>query len=61
MKYGGMAFQMGMTIFLCVFLGKKLDNYFELSPPYLTATLAIVGVFLAMFLVIRQLMADQKQ
>lgn len=60
MKYTGMAFQMAITIFLFVFAGKKLDNYFETSQPYLTAAFALLGVFLALFLVIRQLMADQK-
>lgn len=59
MKYGGMAFQMGVTIFLFVFAGRKLDNYFETAQPYLTAAMAVLGVFLALFIVIRQLMADQ--
>jgi len=60
MKYTGMAFQMAITIFLSVFAGKKLDNYFDTPQPYLTAGMALLGVFLALFLVIRQLMSEQK-
>lgn len=60
MKYTGMAFQMAVTIFLFVFAGMKLDNHFATSQPYYTAGLSLLGVFLALFLVIRQLMSDQK-
>ncbi len=60
MKYTGMAFQMAITIFLFVMAGRKLDNIFETPQPYFTAGLALVGVFLALFLVIRQLMSEQK-
>jgi len=60
MKYTSMAFQMAVIIFLFVFAGMKLDEYFESPQPYLTAGLALLGVFLALFLVIRQLMSEQK-
>ena len=60
MKYAGMAFQMAVTIFLFVFAGRKLDNIFESPQPYFTAGMALLGVFLALYLVIRQLMSEQK-
>jgi len=60
MKYTSMAFQMAVIIFLFVFARMKLDEYFESPQPYLTAGLALLGVFLALFLVIRQLMSEQK-
>ena len=61
MKYTGMAFQMAITIFLFVFAGRKLDNIFETPQPYCTAGMALLGVFLALYLVIRQLMSEQNK
>ncbi|MEM6723590.1 MAG: AtpZ/AtpI family protein [Bacteroidota bacterium] len=49
LKYAGLAFQMGFTIFLGAFAGRKLDNYFELKTPYLTALFALLGVILAIY------------
>jgi len=47
-----MATQMAMAIFIGIWLGKKVDAYFELSKPYflvLGAFIMLVGVFYLIF------------
>ncbi len=53
-QFSGIAFEMAATIILCVFIGKFLDNYFELSKPILTALLSIIGVTGAIYNLIRK-------
>ncbi len=51
----GIAFQMGATIFLCAYTGKKLDEYYELEKQWFTMGLVIFGVTASIYLVIKQL------
>jgi F0F1-type ATP synthase assembly protein I len=52
LKYAGMATQMAAAIFIGIWLGKKVDAYFELSKPYfmvLGALFMLCGVFYLIF------------
>lgn len=53
LRYSSMASQMGITIFLGVWGGKKLDEKFPQKIPVFTLTLSLVSVVLAIYLVIR--------
>lgn len=52
-KYSGIAFKMGITIFIGVYGGIKLDEYFETSKAYFTAVLALVFTLIAVYSVIK--------
>jgi uncharacterized membrane protein YfcA len=51
----GIAFQMGATIFLCAYAGKKLDAYYELDKKWFTMGFILFGVTASIYLVIKQL------
>ena len=53
-----MAFQLGVTIFLGVFLGKKLDAYFETEKAYFTILLALVAVVAVLYLILKDIISD---
>lgn len=55
LKFSGMGLQMGIVIALFAFLGHWLDKKYETETPYWTAGLALVGVLIAMYLMIKQL------
>ena len=52
-KYSTMATQMGITIFLGVWGGMKLDEKFPHDIPIFTLVLSMVSVVLAIYLVIK--------
>ena len=60
-KYSGMTFQMGLIILVGTFLGKKLDHYFQLERPYLTVLLALLSIFTALSLVLKDLSFSDKE
>jgi len=51
----GIAAQMGITIYLFAFFGKKLDLKFPNEKNYFTIFLTIFGVFVSFAIIIRQL------
>lgn len=53
MKYSGMAFQMGGIILFGVWVGKKLDERFSTSTPWFTVGLALISVFAALYIVLK--------
>ena len=53
-KYSGLAIQMGVIIGVGVFAGQYLDGVFEFKTPWLTIFLSLVGVFLALYIVIKE-------
>jgi len=55
-RYSGMAFQIAATIIVCLFLGKWLDKVLSLKFPAFTVSLTIIGVFLGVYFVIRELL-----
>jgi hypothetical protein len=52
-----MAFQMGITIGLCAFLGLKLDEWLQTKVLF-TLILSLSGVFMALYHFIKKAMSD---
>ncbi|GAA3963271.1 AtpZ/AtpI family protein [Mucilaginibacter dorajii] len=52
-KYMGIAFQMLVIIGICTFAGYKIDEAANHQTKWVTALLALLGVFGSLFLVIR--------
>ena len=55
-----MAFQMGVTIGLFAFGGYKLDQHFRSVTPYWTISLALCGVGLSLYSVIKDFLKPSK-
>ena len=55
MKYSGMAFQMIAIIVIITYIGKWLNDYWELDPPYVTAAFALFSVLAALYLTLKDL------
>ena len=51
----GIAFQMGATIFLCAWAGKKLDEYYGNEKNWFTIGLVLFGLLASIYLVLKQL------
>ena len=51
-----MATQMAITIFLGVWGGKQLDHYFGLESPIMTLVCSLLGVIMAVYIVIRDVL-----
>lgn len=49
LKYSGIAFQMLFILAAAVFIGQKLDAYFALETPYLTALCTIIALPVALY------------
>lgn len=55
-KFSGIAIQMGATIFVCAWIGKKLDaNYNSSDTNWFTLGFVLFGIVASMYLVIKQL------
>lgn len=54
-KYSGISFKMLVIILLCLFLGKKIDEYLILEKPIFTLILSTFGVFLSIYFIIKDL------
>jgi hypothetical protein len=54
--YTSMATQMGITIFLGVWGGIKLDQYFQFHTPVMTLACSLAGVIMAVYIVIRDVL-----
>ncbi len=52
-KYSGLSFVMGGVIFAFNYAGRYLDGYFETETPWFTITLSIIGVFVGMYLALK--------
>ena len=61
MKYSGMAFQMLIILALGTYLGVKLDEYFQLETPYLAALFAILSLFIAFYITLKDLIFNKKK
>ena len=59
MKYSGMAFQMGVIIWIGTFLGQKADAHFQTERPYLAAVGAFLGLFVAFYLTFKDLLRNK--
>ncbi|MGB0861504.1 MAG: AtpZ/AtpI family protein [Saprospiraceae bacterium] len=56
LKYSGMAFQMGAVIAVFTYLGQWLDGKYATETPYWTVGFALLGVFLALYFLIKDVM-----
>lgn len=59
MKYSGLAIQMGVIILIGVYGGMKLDEYFG-TDPILTAVLALLSTFAALYISLKDLFVRNK-
>lgn len=57
----GIGIQMGATIFLFSLGGRKLDEYFEPEKDWFTILSVLLGVFVAVYMVIKQLNSLNKK
>ena len=55
LKYSNMALQMAAVIWLSVWGGNKLDQKFNNQIPIFTIVLSLLGISLAMYLVLKDL------
>lgn len=53
--FSGIAFQMGGTIFICAWIGKKLDERYALEKNWFTMGLVLFGLVASVYLVLKQL------
>ncbi|RLD17740.1 MAG: hypothetical protein DRI33_04800 [Caldiserica bacterium] len=53
-KYSGLGFQLLAVILLGVFIGSKLDQYFELESGALTAAFSLLFTIIGMYIIIRE-------
>ena len=54
-RYSGMAVQLGVTIAVGAFIGKSLDQYFDLERPLLTALFGLLATLAALYSLIKGL------
>lgn len=59
-RYSGMAFQMGLIILIGTLIGKRLDAHFRMERPYLTVAMALLSIFIALYLVLKDLITPAK-
>ncbi len=59
-KYSGMAIQMGLIITAGVFGGRYLDDTLG-TAPYLTVLLALVAIFLALYVSLKDFLTGPKK
>lgn len=60
LKYSGMAFQMGIIILVGTFAGQKLDERFQSERPLFTVALALLSIFVALYITLKDLFQDKK-
>lgn len=53
--FSGIAFQMGGTIFVCAWIGKKLDERYPSSKNWFTLGFVLFGLVASIVLVLKQL------
>jgi F0F1-type ATP synthase assembly protein I len=53
--FSGIAFQMGATIFVCAWLGKKLDEHYAMEKNWFTIGFVLFGLVASIYLVLKQL------
>ncbi len=50
----GIGFQMGATIFVCAWIGKKLDEKYPMEKNWFTIGFVLFGVFASIYVVLKQ-------
>ncbi len=54
-RFTGIGFQLGATIYLAVYLGKKLDNYFLMEKKLFTLGFILIGLIASIWSIVKQL------
>lgn len=60
LKYSNLAIQMAVIIGLSAWGGNKLDSYYKNSTPIFTIVLSLLGIGIALYLVIKDVLKMQK-
>jgi len=55
-----MAFQMIAIILVITFLGKKINDYYAVDPPYITALFAVISIFVALYISLKDILFPRK-
>ena len=53
--FTGIAFQMGATIFVCAWIGKKLDERYPMEKNWFTIGFVLFGLVASVYVVLKQL------
>lgn len=53
--FSGIAFQMGATIFICAWIGKKLDERYPSNKNWFTIGFVLFGMVASIYVVLKQL------
>jgi F0F1-type ATP synthase assembly protein I len=53
--FTGIAFQMGSTIFICAWIGKKLDERYPMEKNWFTIGFVLFGLVASVYVVLKQL------
>jgi F0F1-type ATP synthase assembly protein I len=61
LKYSNLAIQMAVTIGLGAWGGKKLDEHFQNEKPICTIILSLLGIFTALYLVLKDFIKPDKK
>ena len=61
LRYSNLAIQMAVIIGIGAWGGKKLDQYFSNQRPVCTIIFSLLGIFAALYVVLRDLMRDGKE
>ena len=60
LKYSNLFIQMAVIIGLSSFGGQKLDHYFNYKQPVFTIILSLLGIFFALYLVLKDFIRPKK-
>jgi membrane protein DedA with SNARE-associated domain len=61
LKYSMFAVQMGVTIYLGAFFGKKLDVMYPMEKKWFTMIFVLISVALSLFILLRQLKKEDSK
>lgn len=61
MKYSGMAIQMGVIILVGTYAGSWLDERMQTSTPWFTVGLALLSIFAALYITLKDLFTSDKE
>jgi F0F1-type ATP synthase assembly protein I len=60
-RYSGIALQLGGTLAIGAFIGRKLDQYFGLEKPLLTALFALLATVGGIYMMVRGLIGSNNE
>ena len=55
LKFSGIGFQLGITMYLASLLGEKIDTHYNFEKPWATLFLIVLALFIFVLNLIRQL------